>query len=115
MLDTDQYVETVGPLIDNRDVQDALATRITNALVEGSGVETKIADALPPQASFVAPAVARGLERIVNDAALALVQSDQVETLWDTANRRAHTQVVALLEGDDEGTLTTSNGDVVVH
>ena len=37
MLDTDQYVETVGPLIDNPDVQSALATRITNAVVEGSG------------------------------------------------------------------------------
>jgi hypothetical protein len=116
MLDTDQYVDTVGPLIDNPDVQSALATRITNAVVEGSGVEEKIADALPPQASFVAPAVADGLEQLVHKTALKLVQSDQMETLWDTVNRRAHTQVVALLKGESKGdNVTTSNGNVVVH
>ena len=116
MLDTDQYVATVGPLIDNSDVQQALANRITTAVVEGSGVESKIADSLPPQASFVAPAVADSLERVVHKTALKLVQSDQMETLWDTVNRRAHTQVVALLEGESKhDNVTTSNGDVVVH
>jgi hypothetical protein len=116
MLDTDQYVSTVGPLIDNSDVQHALANRITRAVVEGSGVETKIADALPPQASFVAPAVADGLEQVVHKTALKLVQSNRMETLWDTVNRRAHTQVVALLEGESKlDNVTTSNGDVVVH
>jgi hypothetical protein len=116
MLDTDQYVSTVGPLIDNSDVQQALANRITTAVVEGSGVESKIADSLPPQASFVAPAVADSLERVVHKTALKLVQSDQMETLWDTVNRRAHTQVVALLEGETKfDNVTTSNGDVVVH
>jgi hypothetical protein len=116
MLDTDQYVETVGPLIDNPDVQDALATRITTAVVEGSGIEEKIADALPSQASFVAPAVADGLEQVVHRTALQLVQSDEMERLWDTVNRRAHTQVVALLEGTSKGDkVTTSNGNVVVH
>src|SRR6185436_18838538 len=100
MLDTDQYVSTVGPLIDNSDIQQALANRITTAVVEGSGVETRIADSSPPQASFVAPAIADGLERVVHKTALKLVQSDQMETLWDTMNRRAHTQVVALLEGE---------------
>ena len=116
MLDTDQYVETIGPLIDDPDVQQALANRITNAVVEGSGVEARIADSLPPQASFVAPAVADGLEQLVHKTALKLVQSDQMETLWDTVNRRAHTQVVALLEGESKGdNVTTSNGDVVVH
>ena len=116
LLDTDQYVETVGPLIDNTDVQEALANRITNALIQGTGVEQRIANALPSQASFVAPAVADGLEQFVDKTALRLVQSDAAETVWDTVNRRAHAQVVALLEGTGRGdSVTTRNGEVVVN
>jgi hypothetical protein len=97
LLDTDRYVETIGPLIDDPDVQDALATRITTTLLTGTDVEQRIADALPSQASFIAPAVANGLDQFVEGAAHDLVQSERVEELWDVANRRAHTQVVALL------------------
>src|SRR5262249_32565811 len=73
-------------------------------------------NALPSQASFVAPAVARGLEQFVDQTALRVVQSDQVEKLWDEINRRAHTQVVALLKGETKrDSLTTKNGQVVGH
>jgi hypothetical protein len=116
LLDTDQYVSTVGPLIDDADVQQALANRITDALLQGTGVQDRITDALPAQASFVAPAIASGLDSFVNQAALRAVQSDAFEKLWDTVNERAHRQVVALLEGKErvKGAVTTNNGQVVV-
>jgi hypothetical protein len=116
LLDTDRYVATVGPVIDDPEVQQALATRITTALVTRSDAEERIADVLPEQASFVAPAVANALGRLVEDVALDLVRSDVVERLWDGANRRAHTQVVALLEGETRRpNLTTERGEVVVN
>jgi hypothetical protein len=116
LLDTDQYVSTVGPLVDNPDVQQALATRITNALVQGTNVDQQIADALPPRVSFAAPAVADALERVVHTTALRLVESDQFESLWDTLNRRAHEQIVALLKGESRrGNITTNNGQVAVN
>src|SRR5437763_1885784 len=65
LLDTDRYVSTVGPLIDNPDVQQALANRITTVLLQSTGVEDKIIDALPPKASFAAPAIASGLDSFV--------------------------------------------------
>jgi hypothetical protein len=116
LLDTDRYVATVGPLIDNPDVQKALANRITEALIQGTGVEDKLADALPSKVSFAAPAIASGLTNFVDQAALKAVQSDAFEKLWDTVNERAHRQVVALLEGKERvsGALTTNNGQVVV-
>jgi hypothetical protein len=115
LLDTDRYVATVGPVIDDADVQRALATRITNALVTRSDAEERIAGVLPDQASFIAPAVANALGGLVEDAALRLVQSDVVERVWDGMNRRAHSQVVALLEGETRrANLTTERGEVVV-
>jgi hypothetical protein len=116
LLDTDQYVETVGPLIDDPDVQAALAQRITNSVLAQSDVEARVVAALPPQASFIAPAVATAFEQLVERAALQFVQSDAVEKLWDAANRRAHAQLVALLEGESTtGNVTTDDGAVVVH
>jgi hypothetical protein len=43
------------------------------------------------------------------------VQSEQFSTLWEQANRRAHTQLVAVLQGKGGGNLETKNGQVVVH
>lgn len=115
LLNTDRYVSTVTPLANDPAVQQALANRITKLVVENTDIESKIADALPSKASFVAPAVAAGLEQFVNQTALKLVQSDQFEKLWVDANRRAHPQVVALLKGEDGKRVSTKNGQVVLQ
>jgi hypothetical protein len=114
LLNTDNYVSTVGPLASDPDVQQALANRITNAIVQNTDIESKIADALPSKAAFVAPAVAAGLEQYVNQAALKLVQSDQFDKLWVEANARAHPQIVALLEGGGGKRVSTKDGQIVL-
>ena len=114
LLDTDRYVSTVTPLSDDPDVQQALANRITNAITQNADLETKIADALPSKAAFAAPAIASGLEQYVNAAALKIVQSDQFDKLWTDANRRAHPQIVALLEGKEGKRLSAKNGEIVL-
>jgi len=114
VLNTDNYVSTVAPLASDPDVQQALANRITNAIVQNTDVESKIADALPAKAAFVAPAVARGLAQYVDQAALKLVQSDQFDKLWTQANKRAHPQIVALLEGKEGKHISTKNGQIVL-
>jgi hypothetical protein len=50
----------------------------------------------------------------VHDATLKLVQSDQFATLWKEANRRAQSQIVALLEGKKIRNAETNNGEVVL-
>ncbi len=115
LLDTDQYVATVGPLASDPDIQQALANRITTIVVENTDLDTQIADALPPRASFVAPAVAASVHDFVHQAALKVVQSDRFEMLWVEANRRAHPQIVALLEGNNGDRISTKNGQVTLE
>ena len=115
VLDTDQYVATIGPLASDPDVQQAAANRVTNALVEQTDLEQRVADVLPPRASFVAPFVADGARNIVFDASLRLVQSDEFETIWKNVNRRAHSRLVALLQGKGTDTLETKNGQLVIN
>ena len=115
VLDTDQYVATVAPLAHDSAVQGAVATRITNSLVASTDLEARVAEVLPPRAPFSASAVASGIKDVVHDVSLRLVQSDQFKTLWEQVNRRAHSQVVAVLQGKGVGNIETKNGQVVVH
>jgi len=115
LLNTDQYVETIGPLARNADIQQAIADRIVLRLTESVDLDKEVADALPSKAAFVAPFVAQGIERFVHGAALRILESDRFQNLWEQANRRAHSQVVAVLTGNEGGRITTKNGEVVVH
>src|SRR5215213_1235624 len=47
LLDTDNYVSTVGPLASDPHVQQGIANRVTDALFANVDVEEKVADALP--------------------------------------------------------------------
>jgi hypothetical protein len=114
LLDTDQYVDTVGPLAKNEAIIDAAARNISDALIESTDVEAKIKDALPPRAQFIAGPVSGSLETLIDRVAVRLLSSDQFETVWERANRRAHAQVVDVLTGEGKA-VTTANGEVVVN
>ena len=114
LLDSGQYIDTVGPLADDPAIQEALADRVTTRLFEAVDVEADLTDALPPEADFVVPFVADGLERFVHDVALRFAQSDAFPELWDRINRRAHNAVLAVLEGEGTETVDTRDGKVVL-
>lgn len=115
LLDTDQYVATVGPLATNQQIIAAAAANITAALVADTDVEAKVRDALPDRAKFIAPAVASSLEDVVNQLAVKVLSSPRFEAVWERANRRAHDQVVDVLTGNGGKTITTKSGVVAVN
>ncbi len=114
LLDTDNYVATVGPLAGNADVQHAIANRVTDALFANADVEAKVADALPPRADFLAGPVSDGVRTAINAVTLRLAESDRFETLWENANRRAHGAVVKILTGGGDR-VSTDDGTVTVN
>lgn len=115
LLNTDQYVDTVAPLARDADIQEALADRLTERLTEGADLEKKVKDALPSKAAFVAPYVAQGIGQFVHGAALKILESDRFQSLWESANRKAHTLVVKVLTGNEGGRVTTKNGEVTIQ
>jgi hypothetical protein len=115
ILHTDQYVDTMAPLANDTAVQQALANRVTRTLVDNTNLDQKISNLLPARAKRLAPVIAGGAEQVVQTATLKIVQSDQFETLWREMNRRAHKQVVAVLEGNGTDTASTKNGQIVVN
>jgi hypothetical protein len=114
MLDTDQYIDTIGPLARDPAIQRAVADRATRRLVTGVDIEGQIAEAFPRAESF-APSIASGLETFVREATLRLMQTERFQTFWENANRRAHSRLIAVLEGEGTETVQTRNGQVVLN
>src|SRR5262245_19790651 len=115
LLNTDQYVDTVGPLAEEPAIQQAISNRVVQALKTNVDIEDRVKDALPERAAFVAPFVATGIENFAREATLRLAESDRFQNLWNNANRRAHGQVVAVLTGEGSDRVSTKNGEVVVR
>ena len=113
VLDTDKYVDTVAPLASNKDITDNVANRITNKLFSEVDVEQQAKEALPERAQFLAAPIASGVETFTREAATRALASDQFETLWRTANERAHAAVVKALTGEGKN-VSVENGKVVL-
>lgn len=115
LLDTDQYVSTVGPLATDPAVVTAAAGLVTHEIVSSTDVRGRLAEGLPRRIKFAAPAIASGLEQVVHRATLRILESPHFATVWERANRRAHEQVTALLTGSGAKAFSTSDGQVLVN
>lgn len=117
LTNTDRYVETVGPLADNQDIQEAVAARVVTALFDQVDPAQRIEDALPDRAAFLGAPIATAMESYATDVTEKLLASDQFQTLWDNVNRRAHNQLVALLTDDldkAKGSVAVKDGKVTL-
>jgi hypothetical protein len=114
LLNTDTYVKTVAPLASNPAIQTQIARQVSQNLISRTNVETRVKDALPPKAGFLATPVTSGMENVINDLALKAVQSKQFSELWVAANRASHKQLVAVLTGSSEGSVSSKDGKVTI-
>lgn len=124
LLDTDRYVSTVAPLAGDPAVQDAVASKVTDALVQQLDLETLTRDALtaitdnaprvPDAIVGLAPVLASQANGFVGDQVTRFVRSDAFANLWVQANRAAHANVVAVLTGGSGRALTATRDGAVV-
>jgi len=118
LTNTDRYVDTVSPLAENKDIQQAVARRVVNALFENADAPERIEDALPTRAKFLGEPLANAMRGYATTITERVLASEQFERLWDEANRRAHNQLVALLTDDPQkahGAVSIDQGKVQVN
>ena len=124
--DTSRYVENVAPLIHDPAVQSALTDKITTEINSRLDVQARTNQA-------AAALQSKGLTRVgtllqtfsgslagavggfIHTQVAKIVASPQVANLWVQVNRRAHAQVVKALSGQGNGSITISNGQVVLN
>ncbi len=115
--DTDHFVATAGPLIDDPAVQEALTNRVTTTVfqyvdVQGladQSIAALAAQGLPPQLverlKTFTPALATAVTGFVRDKVGQLIASPQFAAAWNQALTLAHRQLVTLLSGDSQSVV----------
>ncbi|MFH0176097.1 hypothetical protein ACIA6D_16325 [Streptomyces cacaoi] len=119
--DTGRYVDTVRPLASDKDIQNAAATRVTNAVMGRLDLTALLQDAVPAQRPLLekalgrlGPALEDAVRSFVHDKAQAVVASDAFERIWTDANRRVHSAVEKALTGSGGGAVKIENDTVTV-
>ncbi|WP_040814746.1 hypothetical protein [Nocardia concava] len=131
IFDTDHYVATVAPLATDPAIRDEMANKLTDAIVTRVDIEGLTAEAvaaLTDNVSQVAdrPRVAAALTSLpalvaaqaqtyIRQVAVKLIDSEQFQKAWNTANRLAHQALKAVLTGDTRpGVEVSANGTVSI-
>lgn len=114
VMDTDAWVETVGPLAKDPAIQNAVANAATDQLFERVDVEELAEQALPPKADFLAGPLAAQVQNFARDAAHSLVRSPTFNDLWIEANRSGHATVIAALTGTRGKYVSVADGQVTL-
>ncbi len=113
-LNTDSWVNASGQLLEEPAVRSALANYLVEELSTKVDVSQQLQQALPSQLDPLAAAAAAALRGAAVNQAQALLASPTVQDLWERANRRAHTALIAMIDEKDTPLLKESGGNVVL-
>jgi hypothetical protein len=109
-LDTEQWVDTSGELLENEPVRTALGLFIVDRLYDSEQVQAQIEDVLPPRLDPLAGPAAAGLKEVARRNAPRLLGSALALNAWREANEAAHGELIALVEGRAGGNLSLDLG-----
>jgi len=113
-LNTDDWVDTSGRLIQNSTIRAAVGEYLIDQLYENVDVEKELEDILPGETKELAGPVSGGLRQVAGDGAEQVLKSSTAEGLWKDANRATHEQLLAVLENKKEA-VETEGGDVTLN
>jgi hypothetical protein len=113
-LNTNDWVDTSGKLIQNEKVRAAVGNYLIDQLYENVDVEKELEDILPGETKQLAGPVSGGLRQVAGSGAEQVLQSTTAEGLWKDANRAAHEQLLAVLENKKEA-VSTAEGNVTLN
>jgi hypothetical protein len=112
-LDTDEWVDTSGKLLEDREIEAALATYAVDQLYANVDVNALIKNRLPRDLQALSAPASAGLREFATRAGERALQSPRIQDAWRNANRIAHRQLVAILKDESEA-VSTQGGRVVL-
>jgi hypothetical protein len=120
-LNTDDWVETSGRLIENEEIRAALSDYLVEQVYDNVDVEKELEGILPGDLKDLAGPASGGLRQVAGGGAEQVLQTATAQDLWKDANRSAHEQLLAVLENKkeavetDEGEVTLQLGSLVTN
>jgi len=113
-LNTENWVDTSGKLLQDEEVRAQLSNYLADELVANVDVQEELEGRLPPPLAPLAAPAAGALQQLAPQAAERALETSQVESLWNTANRVAHERLLAVLNDSGSSNISTANGEVVL-
>lgn len=113
-LNTDDWVETSGRLIQNEKIRSAVGNYLVDQLYANVDVEKELEGILPGETKQLAGPVSGGLRQVAGSGAEEVLKSSTAQELWKDSNRAAHEQLLAVLENKKEA-VSTANGEVTLN
>lgn len=113
-MNTDNWVNTSGRLLQNEHIQSQLSTFLVTQLYANVNVQAELEKVLPPQAKALAAPAAGGLRQLGQQVAERALASPQAQEVWETANRAAHEQLLKILDGGGS-VVETGEGEVTLQ
>jgi hypothetical protein len=118
--DTERYVDTVGPLVDSPEVQDVLATTVTDAIQKQVNIEAILNDVFagvitdrPRLEQLVGP-LSAAINGLIDREVRAFIASDEFADIWTRISTRVQQTAEQLLNGDESGAVSLQNDEVVL-
>lgn len=98
LVKTDRFMEVAKPIGESAAVQQAVATRTTDALFDRVDVEELAVEVLPERVDFLAPEIAKQIETFAQKEAEKILATEGFQQIWQQSVRTAHTRFVTNLE-----------------
>jgi hypothetical protein len=113
-LNTNDWVETSGRLIQNERIRSAVGDYLVDQLYANVDVEKELEGILPGETKQLAGPVSGGLRQVAGSGAEEVLKTSTAQELWKDANRAAHEQLLAVLENNKDA-VSTANGEVTLN
>lgn len=122
VIDAERYIETVGPIGADPEVQAAFGEIVTTAILEQVDTELIVSDflgGLLPGLPFIGDRlsgpIATGINGLIGEAVNTFVTSDAFTQAWLTLNVAAQKGLIAVLEGEPGGPLEIQGDNLVLN
>jgi Short C-terminal domain len=113
-LNTDDWVETSGRLIENQTIRAEVGEYLVDQLYANVDVEKELEGILPGDLKDLAGPASGGLRQVAGGGAEQVLQTSTAQDLWKDANRATHEQLLAVLE-DKKEAVSTEEGEVTLN
>ncbi|HEY8502910.1 MAG TPA: SHOCT domain-containing protein [Solirubrobacterales bacterium] len=110
-LNTDDWVDTSGRLLENQTIRETLSNYLVDQLYENVDVRKEFEEKFPEDFKDLAGPAASGARQVAGTATEKVLETSTAQELWEEANRSTHEQLIAVLENKKEA-VETDEGNV---
>ena len=121
VVDSQQFISTVGPLAENPEIQQAVADVVSNAIIEQvdtSELAGGLLGALIPNeqlSNLLSGPIKAGIDSLIRGGVERFVQSNAFQEAWVRINEAAQRGFMSALTGDPTGPVQFEGDELVLN